>query len=85
MSSRVVVSLRFDLFPLFRLSLPVVHPLASVLVIILHVFGAERGNPAHTQNEECCPVAIHNPLTGYEPNQLDNSVYSETYAVIFQK
>ena len=29
-------------------------------------------------------MAIHNPLTGYEPNQLDNSDYSETYAVIFQ-
>ena len=44
--------------------------------------------PAHPQNEERCPVAIHNPLTGYEPiqldNQLDNSDYSETHAVIFQ-
>ena len=29
-------------------------------------------------------MAIYNPLTGYEPNQLDNSDYSETYAVIFQ-
>ena len=33
-------------------------------------------------------MAIHNPLTGYEhkqlDNQLDNSDYSETYAVIFQ-
>ena len=29
-------------------------------------------------------MAIHNPLTGFEPNQLDNSDYSETYAVIFQ-
>ena len=26
---------------------------------------------AHPQNEEYCSVAIHNPLTGYEPNQLD--------------
>ena len=43
---------------------------------------------AHPQNEEYCPVAIYNPLTGYEPNQfdnqLDNSDYSESYAVIFQ-
>ena len=39
---------------------------------------------AHPQNEEYCPVAIHNPLTGYEHNQLDNSDFSETYAVIFQ-
>ena len=29
-------------------------------------------------------MAIHNPLTLSEPNQLDNSDYSETYAVIFQ-
>ena len=39
---------------------------------------------AHPQKEEYCPVAIHNPLTGYEPKQLDNSDNSETYAVIFQ-
>ena len=39
---------------------------------------------AHPQNEEHCPVAIHNPLTGYEPNQLDNFDYSETSAAIFQ-
>ena len=36
------------------------------------------------ENEEYCPVAIHNPLTGYEPNQLDNFDYSETFAAIFQ-
>ena len=29
-------------------------------------------------------MAIHNRLTGCEPNQLDNSDYSETHAVIFQ-
>ena len=29
-------------------------------------------------------VAIHNPLTGYEPNQLDNFDYSEASAAIFQ-
>ena len=40
--------------------------------------------PAHTQNEEYCPVAIHNLLTGYEPNQLDNFDYSETCTAIFQ-
>ena len=39
---------------------------------------------AHPQNEEYCPVAIYNPLTGYEPKQLDNLDNSETYAVIFQ-
>ena len=39
---------------------------------------------AHAQNEEYCTVAIHNPLTGYEPNLLDNFDFSETYAAIFQ-
>ena len=29
-------------------------------------------------------MTIHNRLTGHEPKQLDNSDYSETYAVIFQ-
>ena len=29
-------------------------------------------------------MSIHNPLTGYEPNVLDNFDYSETSAAIFQ-
>ena len=29
-------------------------------------------------------MAMHNPLTGCEPNQLDNFDHSETYAAIFQ-
>ena len=29
-------------------------------------------------------MAIHNPLTGYEPNQLDNFDYSEASAAVFQ-
>ena len=29
-------------------------------------------------------MAIHNPLTGFSPNQLDNFDYSETLAAIFQ-
>ena len=40
-------------------------------------------NPAHTQNEEYGPEAIQNPLTGYEPKQLDNFHYSETCTAIF--
>ena len=39
---------------------------------------------ALTHNEEYCPVAIYNPLTGYEPKLLDNFDYSETSAMIFQ-
>ena len=29
-------------------------------------------------------MAMHNPLTGYEPNLFDNFDYSETSAMIFQ-
>ena len=39
---------------------------------------------ALTHKEECCPVAIHIPLTGYEPKLFDNFDYSEISAVIFQ-
>ena len=39
---------------------------------------------ALTQNEEYCPVAIYNLLTGYEPKFPDNFDYSETSAMIFQ-
>ena len=39
---------------------------------------------APTHNEECCTVAIHNPLEGYEPNLLDNFDYSETSPAILQ-
>ena len=39
---------------------------------------------ALTHNEEYCPVAMHNPLTGYEPKLFDNFDYSETSAMICQ-
>ena len=39
---------------------------------------------ALTQNEEYCPIAIYNPLTGYEPKLLDNFYRSETSAMILQ-
>ena len=38
---------------------------------------------ALTHNEEYCAVAIHNPLTGYEPKLLDDFHHSETSAMIF--
>ena len=41
-------------------------------------------SPVHTQNEECGPEAIQNPLTGYEPKQLDNFGYSEICTATFQ-
>ena len=39
---------------------------------------------ALTHNEEYCSMAIYNPLTGYEPKQLENFDYSETNTAIFQ-
>ena len=35
-------------------------------------------------NEEYCPVATHNLLTGFEPNVFNDVHYSETSAMIFQ-
>ena len=34
--------------------------------------------------EESCPLAGYTPLTGYEPNLLDNLHYSETTEIIFR-
>ena len=34
--------------------------------------------------EESCSLAIYHPLTGYEPNVLDDFHYSQTSAMIFQ-
>ena len=39
---------------------------------------------ALTHNEEYCTMAKNHPLTGYEPNVLDDYHYSETSAAIFQ-
>ena len=57
---------------------------SSILVVILWSEPPSLRTTAHTQNEEYCTVAVHTPLTGFEPKQLDNSDYSETCAVIFQ-
>ena len=40
---------------------------------------------APSPNEEYCPVAIHHPPTGYEPNVLDDFHHSETSEMIFQE
>ena len=42
-------------------------------------------SPVHPQNEEYGAVAIRDPLTGYDPKQLDNFDYSETYTGIFRR
>ena len=39
---------------------------------------------APSQNEEYCRMAKTHPLTGYEPNVLDDFHYSETSATIVQ-
>ena len=40
---------------------------------------------APSPNEEYCPLAIHHPPTGYEPNVLDDLHYSETSEMNFQE
>ena len=73
-----LVSLR--LLPLLFHTLPVLCP-------ALHLQCRHRRGlkpTAHTQNEEYCPMAIYNPLTGYEPKLLDDFDHSETSAMIFQ-
>ena len=39
---------------------------------------------ATSPTEECCPLAVFTPPTGYEPNVLDDFHYSETTEMIFQ-
>ena len=36
------------------------------------------------QNQEYCPVAIFNPLTGYKPNLFDDFHYSETTEIFLR-
>ena len=53
--------------------------ISSILVIILHVVEiAEYEPPAHTQNEECCPVAIHNPLTHHISSRMERKIECKT-------
>ena len=49
-------------------------------------FGRNRRvlNPLCTRRMRSIVRGDTNPLTGYEPNQLDNFDYSETFAAIFQ-
>ena len=51
---------------------------------VVHINCHNVESAAHPHNEEYCPMAIHNPLTGYELNLLDNFDFSETFAAIFQ-
>ena len=57
----------------------------SVLLINFHVVEtAEEKTSALTHNGEYCPVAIDNPLTGFEPKLLENFDYSESTEMFFQ-
>ena len=81
-----LLSLRVCLFP-------VSHPLLLFLCRSLPVLSgtpSSMSSPprvkttALTHNEEYCPVAIYNLLTGYEPNVIDNFDCSKTFSAIFQ-
>ena len=75
-----VVLLCISHFYLFSLTVY----LFSFLHNFHNVVTAEGKTTALTHNEEYCPVAIYNPLTGYEPNKFDDFDYSKTSALIFQ-
>ena len=86
--------LLFPCFVFFFFCLSCLHFLShfylfSVLNFNLHdVEYSEHKTQCAPGNEEHCAVAMCNPLTGYEPNQLDNQLdnfdFSETSAAIFQ-
>ena len=85
MSDRFVVSPSIESFLSFECLYIFSHLFTAFILLILRVVEtAEYKNPVHTQNEEYGPVAIPTPLTGYEPNQLDNFDFTETYTSIFQ-
>ena len=89
MFERLLSLLVFDFFlSLSRVSLPFVHSLHLLYPGHLPPYGRNRRvlKPLRTRRmrKEYCHVAIHNPLTGYEPKQLDNFDCSETAAAIFQ-
>ena len=81
------------LFSFCLLSLPLAPPLSlSLSTYSLSCSSTSKSSEpprikttALTHNEEYCPVAIHNPLTGYEPNVLDDFHCSETTEMIFQE
>ena len=69
--------------PLFTSSLP--HSTCTLPSTSSPMSTASRElTTAPSPNEEYCTMAIYHPLTGYEPNVLDDFHYSETSALIFQ-
>ena len=81
-----LLCLRVCLSPVSLPLLPCLFHSLPVLCPALHLqCRHSRGlkTTALTHNEEYCPVAICNPLTGYEPKLLDNFDHSETSAMIF--
>ena len=77
----MVLVLSFSCFsPSFTYSLP--HSTCSLPGTPSSMSTPPRVKTAAPPHKE--PMAIHHPLTGYEPNLLDNFDYSETSAMIFQ-
>ena len=62
-------------------------PLLSVLCPepLLPCGQRQAANHALPPNEECCPLTIYTPPTGYEPKLLNDFHYSETAEIIFQE
>ena len=61
----------------------------SFLLVLCHALQPPCGRNRRVKpNAHPLPVAMNNPLTGHEPNHLDNQLdnfdYSETSAAIFQ-
>ena len=79
LSSFCLLPVSLPLLPCLFHSLPVLRPAHHLQCRHFQV-----KTTALTHNEEYCPVATYNPLTGYEPKLLDNFDYSETSAMIFQ-
>ena len=46
---------------------------------------SEQDSLCTSPNEESGPLANNTPLTGYEPNTLDDVHYSETTEIFFQE
>ena len=80
----------FPCFCLLPLSLVTLRSLSLLLVLYSKLQLTTMSSPpsmkpkAHWPNEEYSSVAVYNPLTGYEPNQLDGFDCSEASAAIFQ-
>ena len=86
-SRSVVVLILFDppLCTLRRLSHLLFHSLHLHLHLHLPWIGSMRSPMGTSANEELGTLAENNPLTGYEPNFIDNYHFSETTEIFIQE